>query len=152
MQTLPRYYPPKAPLWQALLFLSLLCALFYAAMNYYAGNALDSIDGLQTLSASGQQLGLAVYQRVLAVRALFSVLFCVLLGVLGWRVTGKLWPAAAVHAVAVIVMLWQAIPQEELLENWWLALGIAAMVGLFTLAGTAWGRMRGKIAKPRRVR
>lgn len=152
MQTLTRSYPPKAPLWQGLLFMSLLCALFYAAMNYYAGNVLDNIGDLQTLSAVGQQMGLAAYQRVMAVRALFSVLFCVLLGVLGWRVTGRLWPAALVHTAGVLIMLWEAIPQDMLLENWWLALCIAAVVGLITLGGTAWGRMKAKLAQPRLLR
>lgn len=144
----PRYYPPKAPLWQGLLFLSLLCALFYAALNYYAGNALNSIAEVQALTANGQQLSFAAMQRLLALRALFSLLFCLLLGVFGTRITGKIWTGALVHAAAVLIMLWQDVPQELLLAHWQLALGLAAVVGLLTLFSSVVARWKSGRRKP----
>ena len=144
MQHTPRYYPPKAPLWQALIYLGLLCALFYAALNYYSGNALSSIDDIQLLPVDGPRMSAAALQRLLALRAAFTVLFCLLLGFMGHRVTGKLWPAPLVHAVAAGIMLWQEVPQAILLDNIPLALGLMAVVGVLTLAGSAGTAWRAK--------
>lgn len=141
MQNTPRYYPPRAPLWQGLLYLGLLCALFYAALNYYSGNAANAIEDLQMVPAAGQRLSEAALGRLLALRALFTLLFCLLLGFMGYRATRRLWPAAAVHTGAVVFMLWQDVPQALLLDNVPLVLALAGAVALLTLAGsvcTAW--------------
>ena len=137
---------------QATLFLGILCALFYTALDYYAATALRNVSDMQGLSAQGPQLGVAAFKRLLALRLIFTLFFCWLLGVVGWRITGTVWAAACVHAAAVLVMLWLSVPTATLLASWYLGLLLALVVGVLTLCAALLFSLRQKRKKNNRLR
>ena len=91
-------------------------------------------------------------QRLLVLRAGFTLLFCLLLGIFGLRVTGRVWAAALVHGAGVAFMLAQDVPAALLLAHWPVAVGIVLLVALLTLAASWGARVLAQRKKRRRGR
>lgn len=132
----PVFRPLQFP---ALFLLGIMCLIFYAALDYYAGGALNTIH-----SPSG-------FERIMVLRAGFSVLFSVLLGVVGAKITGKIWPATMVHLVAVSFMLCMDMGIEQMLADWDISLILLGGMGTITAlasAGSLFSRwVDGKVRK-----
>ncbi len=125
-----------------MVILLVVSAIFYTAMQYYAGHALE---GKPTM---------ALIERVMALRMFFSGIFCMLLGYMGVKLTGHVWPAMVAHSVVVIGLLLIDIPLEQMVQNWEITLLIVA--GVAALTGVAGGISLGifwlRMKYPRRRR
>ncbi len=102
-----------------------LSAIFYTAMHFYANSALDG------------QVTAVLIERVFALRMLFSAIFCFLLGYMGVKLTGHVWPAMVAHAVAVTALLLVDLSLEQIMQEWEISLLIIASVA--SLTGVAGG-------------
>lgn len=130
-----RKVPSKSPLWAAFLFMAFLCLCFYSVLYLCTGGAA------QTLASP---------TRVL-LSAGFCLLFCLLLGGLGLRVTGRYWPAPVLHTAVAALLLGRDVPLAALQQDWDIALMLLATVYATTLLGAGGGRLtqRGKAPKHR---
>ncbi len=107
-----------------MVILTVICAIFYTILQYYAASVL------------GETNNIALIERVMALRMLFSGLFCVLLGFMGVKLTGHVWPAVLVHTAAVLVLLLLDIPWNTIVQDWEItALILAAVAALTGVAG-----------------
>ncbi len=104
-----------------------LSAIFYTVMHFYASSALEE-------SAS---LSAGLVEHVLALRMLMSGVFCMLLGYMGVKLTGHVWPAMVAHTLVVAVLLVVDLPLEQVLHDWDISLLILAAVA--SLTGVAGG-------------
>ncbi len=107
--------------------LFVLSAIFYTVMHFYAANILQD----------SAQVTAAMVEHVLSLRMLFSGVFCVLLGYMGVKLTGHVWPAMVVHTCAVAVMLCIDLPLEQVLGHWDISLLI--LITVASLTGVAGG-------------
>ncbi len=107
--------------------LLVLSGVFYTVMHFYATGAMSDEATLTP----------ALMERVLALRMVFSGAFCMLLGYMGVKLTGHVWPAMLVHTLAVAVLLLVDLPLEQVLQDWDISLLILASVA--SLTGVAGG-------------
>ncbi len=105
------------------IILFVLCLIFYSALNYYADVALE---GTKTI---------ILVRRVLLLRLIFSVTFALLLGFIGVKISGHVWPATLVHAVVVTGMLLFDLSLNELRADWMLIVLIVGTVASITALG-----------------
>ncbi len=118
------------------IILFILCFIFYGALHFYASNAMD---GVKTIE---------VVRRVMLLRTIFSFVFAALLGFIGVKMTGQVWPATLVHAFVVAIMLSLDLSITEMMQDWMLVLIIVGIVASITALGGGltlayyWFRMR----------
>ncbi len=105
------------------IILFLLCLIFYSVLHFYASNAME---GTKTI---------IVLRRVMLLRTIFSFVFAALLGFIGVKITGHVWPAAIVHALVVAGMLSMDLSMAEITKDWMLVLMIVAIVASITALG-----------------
>ncbi len=127
-----------------IIVLGALCLVFYTAMHFYAQSAMEAAQGEE-----------AVY-HVLQLRVIFSLLFSVLLGFLGVKMSGHVWPAMLAHTLVVALMLLLDIPWEQLTAHWDITLlilgliaGVTGVASGITL-GIFWLLHRYQFRKPRK--
>ncbi len=108
-----------------MVILLVLCAIFYVMLHYYAISTLEGVTSV------------AVMEKVMALRMIFSGAFCMLLGYMGVKLTGHVWPAMLVHTSVVLGLLLVDIPVMQMVQNWQLTLLILASVA--SLTGVAGG-------------
>ncbi len=105
-----------------MVILGVLCAIFYSALYYYGSSVLDGTTNI------------ALIERVMALRMTFSGAFCVLLGYIGVKLTGHVWPAMVVHTLAVSGLLLMDVSFASMVQNWDITLlilsGVAALTGV----------------------
>ncbi len=125
-------------LWTPQLLLVLLCVIFYAALQYYTHNTLNSVG----------QVSVALLDKLLALRMFLSGLFCLLLGYMGVKLSGQVWPAVLIHCLVVIAILCIDLSPAQIIAHWDITLlilsAVAALTGVaggLTL-GLFWLRMR----------
>ncbi len=107
-----------------MVILTVICVIFYTVLQYYATSVL------------GETSNAALIERVMALRMLFSGLFCLLLGFMGVKLTGHVWPAVLVHTAAVLLLLLLDIPWNTMVQEWEItALILAAVAALTGVAG-----------------
>ncbi len=109
-----RFYRPEY------IVLFALCTIFYVAMDYYSSSVLDGAKNMM------------VIRDVMRLRIIFSVGFAILLGFMGFKITGHVWPAALVHGLVVACMLVIDLSLNELLADWMLALWLIAIPASIT--------------------
>ncbi len=102
-----------------------LCLIFYTAMHFYAKSALE---GVHTEDA--------VY-HILQLRVIFSLFFSLLLGFLGVKMSGHVWPAMLAHTLVVALMLLIDIPWQQLTTHWDITFLILALIAGVTGAASA---------------
>ncbi len=105
-------------------------------MHYYSNSALEGV------------VSIHIVRNVVLLRMIFNISFAILLGVIGFKIAGRVWPAAFVHGIVVIAMLIIDTSIKEILNDWMLAVLIAgttasitALAGGLTLA-YYWFRMK----------
>ncbi len=114
-------------IWSPIGILSMLCIIFYSAMHYYALSALEDVP----------QVSMALVNELVNLRMLSSACFCVLLGYIGVKLSGHVWPAMLVHTLTVIVLLSIDFSFQEIMKDWQITLFIVASVASLTgLAST----------------
>ncbi len=129
--------PISCPYWiMASMPLFLLGIVFYVAMHYFSQGALDKAQTEQALF------------QIMFLRAAFSILFAMLLGFMGVKMTGHVWPAILVHCILVLGILTIDMSIAELVQDWEITLLIVATVGSITgiagglTLGIMWFRQR----------
>ncbi len=98
------------------IILFLLCLVFYTAMHYYSSSVLDGVKSIELV------------RKVMFLRLIFSVSFAILLGVIGVKLSGHIWPAALVHGAVVAGMLIMDFSLKELMADWILVLMLVGTV------------------------
>ncbi len=114
---LKRFYYPEY------IILFILCLIFYAFMHFYSTNAFE---GVQTIE---------IVRRIILLRTVFSFIFALLLGYIGVKMTGHIWPATLVHAVVVTGMLSIDLSLAEITQDWMLVFIIVGIVASVTALG-----------------
>ncbi len=109
-------------IWSPMGILSMLCIIFYSAMHYYSVSALED----------APQVNIALVNELVNIRMFSSACFCVLLGYLGVKLSGHVWPAMLVHTLAVTVLLIIDLSLQEILKEWQITLLILASVASLT--------------------
>ncbi len=102
-----------------------LSGIFYTVMHFYASGVLAGTSSVPLL------------EKVLALRMIFSGVFCVMLGYLGVKLTGHVWPAMVVHTGVVAALLLLDIPLEQVVQHWDISVLVLASVA--SLTGVAGG-------------
>ncbi len=102
-----------------------LSGIFYTVMHFYAASALEGNPSS------------ALVEKILSLRMLFSGVFCIMLGYLGVKLSGHVWPAVVVHTGVVAALLLFDIPLEQVVQHWDITLLVLASVA--SLTGVAGG-------------
>ncbi len=102
--------------------LTMLSCIFYAALHYYATSALEN----------APQVTVAFLDKIVTLRMFFSGLFCLLLGYLGVKLSGHIWPAMLVHTLVVFGLLVWDLPLAQMWQHWEITLLILAAVAALT--------------------
>ncbi len=100
-----------------------LCLIFYTFMHFYSATALEGVNNIE------------IFRKIILLRTIFSFIFAVLLGFIGVKITGHIWPAALVHAITVGIMLSMDLSLAEISQDWMLVLIIVSIVASITALG-----------------
>ncbi len=104
--------------------LFLLCAIFYAVVQFSAGAALEKVTTPQAI------------EHITFLRIVASGIFALFLGIMGVKISMRIWPAVFVHSFVVSAMLAFDIPLDMLITNWNITLFIIGlMAGLTGVSG-----------------
>ncbi len=128
-------------LWTPTFILFGLSIIFYGALHYYASHALEQVEQTQKMS-------IVLFDRILALRMFLSGLFALLIGYIGVKLTGHVWPAMLVHTITVAGLLLIDLPFKTIVQHYDITFlilsAVAAITGIaggITL-GIFWLRMR----------
>lgn len=99
-------------------WLAVLCAVFYAALWHFSGHGAAPLTQRRALTA-----------------ALFCGVFSLFLGASGVRVTGRAWVAPVLHMLVCLVLLLGEIPWQALLAHANISLFLMGCVGALTGLG-----------------
>ncbi len=98
-------------LWTPTFILFGLSVIFYGALHYYASHALEQAE--QT-----QKMNVVLFDRILALRMFLSGLFALLIGYIGVKLTGHVWPAMLVHTITVAGLLLIDLPFKIIIQHY----------------------------------
>ncbi len=115
--------------WTPTFILFILSIIFYSALQYYASTALSEAE-------QAGKVSVALHDRLLALRMMLSGIFCLLMGYMGVKLTGHIWPAVLVHSLVVAGLLVIDLPLTIIISNYDITLLIlGAVAGITGLAG-----------------
>ncbi len=104
--------------------LFLICAIFYTVLHVSAGAALEKTNTTQAV------------ETISFLRIVASGIFALFLGIMGVKISMRVWPAVFVHSFVVSAMLAFDIPLDKLIIDWNITLFIIGlMAGLTGVSG-----------------